>query len=118
MVFRIAVVAVVLILAAGPSAALLCTASCDPDVVVATGACHADTSARLTGNHACDEEIPSGGAFVREDTRRGLSSVSEEHAFAVPRYQLARMPITQHLGHEPGSDRSLERRTIETTLRI
>ena len=119
--FRVADFFMVLIVAASPSATLLCKSSCDPQVAAPT-ACHeADASSSpsvAVSDDGCDEVALSAVALLREGVRRGISSPEGEHAILVPRYQLARLTTGAPLGYKPGRDSPLERRPLKTALRI
>ena len=74
--FRAAVLSIVLTLAVGPNASLLCGTWCDPQAVAARG-CHDEdpvTPPSVAGDGSCDHVVLSVAAFLREDVRRGVSA--------------------------------------------
>ena len=118
-VFRAAVLSIVLTLAVGPNAALLCRTWCDQQVATASR-CHHETSTtspNVAGDDSCDSSVLS-AAFLREDVRRGVSPPDGDQAIPIPRYQVACSTIDARPGHEPGREWSLEKRPLSTALRI
>jgi len=118
-VFRAAALSIVLTLAVGPSASLLCRTWCDPHAAAASG-CHQEDppgSPSAGGDDSCDHQVLS-AAFVPENVRRALSSPDWDHAIPVPRYQLAHSTIDAPPRHEPGREWPLEKRPLPTVLRI
>jgi len=92
-VFRATVLSIVLMLAAGSSATLVCSAWCHPDD--ATFTCQHEESTRSPGVNGAEScRIVPGGvtAFVREELRR-TSPTSGADAFIVPGFPLA-PPLT------------------------
>ena len=121
-VFRAVAFSVVLTLAVGPIASLLCTASCHPQAAAAR-ACHDEPSAAssVIGGPPCDEcnrASFSAVQFLREDVQRGVAALGADHAILVPRYQLARTTSAADSGQEPGRTWWLEKRPLPTALRI
>ena len=120
--FRTVVLSIVLLLGIGPDISMLCRAVCDPAAAAANGCHHqADpvaASASLTGGHDCDASALIGTAYVREDSRRTAPSPPTALALRVARNQLATPgnAVLLHLG--PGHLSSLEKRPLETALRI
>jgi hypothetical protein len=117
---RGAVLSIVLTLAVGPEAALLCRARCHPQAADAS-ACHDEkqvSSSSVGADATCDHVVLNIAAYLREDVRRGVSAPDTSHTLPVTRYQLA--PSTTHprAGKEPGREWSLEKRTLATALRI
>lgn len=117
-VFRAAVGLIVLTLAMGPSAVLLCQAWCDPHEAAATG-CHSDrtTSPSLIGNDNCTDTFGA-LAFVREDVRRGTSTPDAPHAVVIPAFRFAPPPTAIRSDHDPGQQSPHEARPLVTPLRI
>lgn len=118
-VFRVAVLSIVLTLAVGQNARLLCKVWCDPHEAAATS-CHDQDSASpsVTGDDDCNNVVPSVAALVREDMRRSVSAPDAQHAIVVQRFQFARSLTDTRPGHEPWQDWSLEKRLLVTALRI
>ena len=88
-VFRAAVVSIVLTLAVGQNAALLCSVWCHPPEA-GTGVCeqHQVTPPSVTGNDSC-KQLAAATAFVREDLRRGASNPDAQHGIVVAWFQFA-----------------------------
>jgi hypothetical protein len=119
-VFKAAVLSIMLTLAAGPSASLLCRAWCDSQATAA-GGCHHEahaTSPSVAGDDNCDDTMVSGDAFLREDAPRGVSTPDADQAVLVVRFQLPRSPSAVRPGQKPWREWSLEQRPLSTTLRI
>ena len=118
-VFRAAVLSIVLTLAVGQNASLLCAAWCHPDEAPTAGCDHqeATTCSKVSGNDDCPQIAASPTAFVREDVRRGESAAHALHAVVVPPFQFERPPQSafgRALGHRP----PLETRPLAPALRI
>ena len=118
--FGAVVLSIVLTLAVGLNASLLCRAGCDPQAAVASGCHHDDstTSPSLAGDNSCDNVVLGAAAFLREDVRRGVASQDADHAVLVPRYQLAHSTTDTRPNQETGREWSLEERPLSTALRI
>lgn len=115
-----AVLSIVLTLATGPSAALLCKTWCTPQAVQANG-CHkmAPTASTKVGGHDTCDDLGLGLApYIREDMRRGVSVPDVAHAILVAGYQFRPSTINALPCHEPGREWSLEQRPLSTILRI
>jgi hypothetical protein len=115
---RAAVLSMVLILAAGPSASLLCRAWCDSRAAASTG-CHdqAPATTPIVADNSCDDMVLNADAFLREDAPCGVSTPEADQTVLV-RSQLAPPPTDARPGQEPGRGQSLEERPLPTTLRI
>lgn len=119
-VFRVAVFSIVLAITGNPiTGALLCRTWCDPNAAAASG-CHHElaTFAIVAGEDGCRNAVLNATAFVQENVRRGVSSPYAGHAMPVPRYEVAGWTSDAAVGHAPGGSPSLEKRPLETTLRI
>lgn len=116
---RAAVASIVLTLAVGQNAALLCQAWCDPHAAAATG-CHHDgaTSPRLTGGDHCTDCTFGITAFVREDARRGASAPDAPHAIAVTGFRFAPPPTDIRSCHDRGQQSLLAARPLVIALRV
>ena len=118
-VFRATVLSFVLILAAGPSASLLCRTSCAPPAAVA-GACHLERlagSPSVGADESCDHSAISPAAVLQEHVWRADSSPGGGHATPVPLCKLAHSTIDVRSRHAPGRERSLAKRPLATVLR-
>ena len=116
---RAALFSIVLTLAAGQNAALLCLVWCGS---LATSDCHhrdsGSTSASVASDTSCDHVAPGVSAFLKEDGSRTASAPDGDHAIEVPRYHLRHLTTDARPGHEPGHERSLANRPLSTALRI
>jgi hypothetical protein len=118
--FRAVVLSIVLTLAAGPSAALLCRMLCDPQAA-ATDGCHHTTAAASTSvasQDTCDDRGLSVAGFVREDVRRCGPAPERHCAVSVPRYHLADATTDDSFREIAWPESSLEKRPLSTNLRI
>jgi len=119
-VFRAAVVFIVLTVAAGQNAALLCSVWCHPPEA-ATGVCgHLGqiTSPSMTGNDSCNQLVAGVTAFVREDVRRGASAPDMQHGVVVPWFECAPPPAHSTSGRRLGQQTPLQVSPLILVLRI
>jgi hypothetical protein len=121
-VFRAAVLSIVLTLAVGPNASLLCRTWCDQQAATASGCHHEDqaTSPSVAGDDCCpnrDNGVLSTAEFLPKDMQRGVSP-SGVHATPLLRQEGAHSPTDASLGDEPGREWSLEKGPLPTVLRI
>jgi hypothetical protein len=123
-VFRAALFSIVLTLAVGQNASLLCKVVCHD---LASAVCpHQDstTSPDSTAFHSvsaddnCGSAFVGAVAFVREDARRTAAAPDAQNALVVPHFQLAPPPTDLRSGFESGRRLPLEERPLVTTLRI
>lgn len=119
-VFRAVVFSIVLPLALGPIAELLCQRSCHLQAIAATECPHQEsaTSPGVVGEDNCDHIVLSVRAFLRGEVRPGEPSPNVGHAVIVPRYHVAQLTTDARTGLEPGREWSLEKRPLSTALRI
>jgi hypothetical protein len=117
-VFRAALFSIVLTLAFGQNASLLCKVWC-PDTTSA-GCPHQDstTSPSVSAHDNCRSDVGGAVAFVREDARRSAAAPDAQNALAVPRFLLALSQIDLGSGFESGRRPLLEERPLRTALRI
>jgi hypothetical protein len=88
-VFRAALVSIVLTLASGQNAALLCSVWCHPQQD-ANSTCEHQvpmTSPIVTGNESCVQTAAGPTAFVREDARRLTPEALAQQGTVVARFQ-------------------------------
>jgi hypothetical protein len=111
LVFRAAVLSIVLTLAIGPNATLLCSVWCHPDEAQAFACQHQDatTSPRVTGEDSCRTVPVSPTAFVREEAKRGSPTPISQQAVAVPLFRLGPPPTHATRAYE--ATRSLDAAT-------
>jgi len=118
-VFRTLVFSIVLTVAVGQQAALLCSAWCRPQVAECRHDKPAATSSVIADDPCdeCDKEAVSAALFLPEDLRRTVSDPSVDHAILAPVF-LARMTIDTRPRCEPSFQCPLERPSLPDVLRI
>ena len=118
-VFRAALLSIVLTLAAGPDAALLCGIWCHSGGGMA-GACEHHTETTSPAIIANDDCTVSGSAivFVREDARRSTSAPTVQGGDLVPQSALTPPASGRHSRYEAASRGPLESRPLMLALRI
>ena len=116
--FRAALFSIVLTLAIGQNASLLCKVWC-PDTTSA-GCPHQDstTSPSASARDNCRSDIGGAVAFVREDARLSAGAQDAQNALAVPRFLLAPSHTDLGSGFESGRRLPLEERPLGIALRI
>ena len=117
-VFRAALFWIVLTLAVGQNASLLCKVWCHD--ATSAGCPHQDstTSPSVSADDNCGSAFVGAVAFVREDARRTAAAPDAQNALVVPYFQLAPPPTDLRSGFESGRRLPLEERPLVTTLRI
>jgi len=118
-VFRATLLSIVLILAAGQDAALLCGVWCHSGGGMA-GSCEQQTDTTSPGVLANDECTVSGNAivFVREDARRSTSAPTVQSGVLVPLFAFTPPVSGRHSGYEAAGRHLLESRPLVIALRI
>ena len=118
-VFRAALLSIVLTLAVGQDAALLCSVWCHSGEGMA-GACERQTETTSSGIIANDDCTVSGNAIVavREDARRSVSAPTVHSGALVPQFALTPLASCRHSGYEAAGRRLLELRPLVLALRI
>jgi hypothetical protein len=117
-VFRVALFTIVLTLAVGQNASLLCTVRC-PDTTSA--ACpHQDstTSPNVSARDDCRSDVDGVVAIVREDAQRTATAPDAQNALAVPRFLWAPSHVDLGFGFESEQRLLLEERPLLIALRI
>jgi hypothetical protein len=123
-VFRAALFSIVLTLAVGQNASLLCQFWCHD--ATSAGCPHQDapvflgsaTSPRVSADDNCGNAFVGAVAVVREDARRTAPAPDAQHALVVQRFRLALSPTNLRPGFESGQRRPLEERPLVISLRI
>ena len=117
-VFRAALFSIVLTLAVGQNASLLCKVWC-PDTTSA-GCPHQDstTSPSVSAPDNCRSDVGGAVTFVREDARRSAAAPDAQNALTVLRFLLALSHIDLSFGFESGRRLLLEERPLVIALRI
>lgn len=119
-VFRAAVLSIVLTLAVGPNASLLCAVWCHPDAAAAASCEHRDptSTSSVAAKDGCPDIAAGTAALVREDVRRGMSTSDGQHAVVVPPFHFTLPPTLPEFGRQPGQHPPLEARPLVLALRI
>jgi hypothetical protein len=119
-VIRVAVLAIVSIVSAGPSASLLCETWCNPQPA-ADGSCHDATSGGSTSiaaNGICDDAGLVTAALVPEGGQRTVSAPERHLVVQGPRHRFTNTAIDRGLREPASIQASLEKRPRTTNLRI
>ena len=115
--FRAALASVVLTLAIGQDAGLLCKVWCHD---AASTACpHQETTTSPSvRDDTCTNVVVGAVAFVREGNRRTAPAPDAQNALVVRRFRLVAPPTDAHPGYESGRRLLLEERPLVIALRI
>lgn len=117
--FRAAVLSIVLAFVAAPEATLLCRLWCPNDGSAVSCHHHEQSSlARVKATDVCDAADASVVALTREDSRRVAAGSGTGHAVPVERYQIVRPTRGPRTVERWAREHELERRPLETTLRL
>jgi hypothetical protein len=116
--FRLALLSVVVALAVGQNADLLCNLWCHP--TEAAGCHHRDsaTPSGVKGDDTCSNDVLSVTTFIGEDVRRAAPGPDAQQAAPVPRYQFSPSTTETRARGDSARERSLDKRPLTTTLRI
>jgi hypothetical protein len=117
-VFRAALFSIVLTLAFGQNASLLCKVSCPETKSAECRHQDSTTSASVSALDNCRNDVGAAVAFVREDARRTTAAPDAQNALAVPRFLLAVSHTDLGSGSEFGRRLRLEERPLVIALRI
>jgi hypothetical protein len=119
-VFRAALFSIVLTMAVGQDAALVCKAWCYQPEASAVGCQHQDaaTHPTVTADDNCRNLAVDAIAFVRDDARRGAAAPDTQNALVVPRFRFAPSLTDSRSGYESGPQLRLEARPLVTALRL
>ena len=116
--FRATLFSIVLTLAFGQNASLLCKVWCpDPS----SGQCpHQDstTSPSVSAHDNCRSDVGEAVALVREDARRTAAAPDTQNALATPRFLLTLSLTDLGSGFESRQRLLLEQRPLVVALRI
>ena len=117
-VFRAVLALIVLTLAVGQDAMLLCVAGCDPQSAAASGCHHEDAidSPGVAGGRTCDD-VPGVGAFVREEATRTVVAPHAQPAITVRCSPNAQLTVARP-EWATGREWSLATRPLSTVLRL
>lgn len=117
---RASILSIVLTLAIGPDAAIVCQALCAPQADV-TSRCDHDGASPLqiaAGDECCDALMARATSSPFTSMRRGTSLPDGNIAMPVLRDTLVRGQTAESLGYEPGRRPSLVHQPLLTILRI
>jgi hypothetical protein len=117
-VFRAALFSVVLTLAIGQNAVLLCKVSCPEATSTACPHQESTTSPSVRADDTCTNVAVAAVALVREDGRRTAPDPDVQHALVILRFRLVAPPTDPRPGHESGRRLLLEERPLVISLRI
>ena len=117
---RAAVLSIVLTLATGLNATLLCSVWCHPEEAKASACPHQDaaTSPRVTGEDSCRTVPVSASAFVREEPKRGSTTPGAHYAIALPRFRFDSRPTDTRRAFERAVSAVAEAPPLLIALRI
>jgi hypothetical protein len=117
-VFRATLLSIVLTLAVGQNASLLCQAWCHD--ATSAGCPHhgSTTSPSLSAEDSCSSVVVGAVAFLREDARRTAAAPDAQNALVVPRFRLPPSPADLRIGCKWGRNWPLEERPLILALRI
>jgi hypothetical protein len=117
-VFRAALFSIVLTLAFGQNASLLCQVWC-PDTTSA-GCPHQDstTSPSASARDNCRSDVGGAVAFVREDARRAAAAPDAQNALVISRFRLTSSPSDLGAHGELWRRLSFEERPFLVALRL
>jgi hypothetical protein len=118
-VLRATALVVVAILASGQSAGVACLVRCQPPVP-ATSGCHHESVllATVIAHERCDDIGAATPALVREDAGRSAGNAPTQHGVLVARHQFEASTAAVRSSHPPELEWPLEKRPLETALRI
>ena len=118
--FRAALFSIVLMMAVGQDAVLLCKAWCyQPGAsAVACQRHDATTSPTMNADDNCRTLAVGAIAFVREDARRGATAPDTQNALVIPRFRFAPALSDSRSGYESGPQLQLKAQPRVTALRI
>ena len=114
--FPAALFSIVLTLAVGQNAGLLCQVWCY-DATPAGCAHHSSTTSPSVSVDDSCSAVVGAVAYVREDGRTATDP-DAQNALVVPRFRLTPSPTDLRSGFEPGRGLPLEERPLVITLRI
>jgi hypothetical protein len=117
-VFRAALFSVVLSLAIGQNAGLLCTVWCPDATSTACPHQESTTSASVRADDTCTNVTVAAVAFVREDGRGTAPAPDAQNALLVLRFRFVAPPTDPRPDYESGRRLLLEERSLVIALRI
>jgi len=116
-VFRAALFSIVLMLALGQDASLLCKVRC-PEPTSPECPHRDSTSPSVSTHDNCGRGVDGAVAFNREDARRTAAAPNAQNALAVPRFLLTLSHTDLGFGCESGRRLQFEEGPLVIALRI
>ena len=116
-VFRAVLFSIVLTLAVGQNAGLLCKVWCHDATSAACAHQDSTTSPSVSGDD-CRSAVLGAVAFVPEEGRRTAPPPDAQNALVILRFRLAPSPTDLRSGFEAGQRQLLEERPLILALRI
>jgi hypothetical protein len=117
-VFRTALVSVVLTLAIGQNAGLLCKVSCPDATSKSCPHQESTTAPSMRADDTCTNVVAGAVAFVLEDGRRTAPGPSAQHGLVAVRFRFVTPPTDPRPGLESGRRLPREERPLVIALRI
>jgi hypothetical protein len=117
-VFRAVLFSVVLTLAIGQNAGLLCKVWCPDATSKSCPHQESTTSPSVRADDTCTNVVAGAVAFVLEDGRRTAPGPDAQHGLVVLRFCLVAPPTDPRPGYESGRRLPLEERPLVIALRI
>jgi len=117
-VFRAAVLSIVFAFAVAPDETLMCRLWCPNDGSASSWHHEQSSSARVRTTDVCDAANAGVVALTREDSRRVAAGSGTGRAVPVERYQIVRPTRDPRTVETWARAHALERRPLETTLRL
>ena len=119
-VFRAAVLSIVLTLAIGPNASLLCSVWCHPGAATTSTCQHQDAtpSPRVTGEDSCKTAPSNATALIRKEARRGSPTPRAQQVIAVRQFQFVPPPTATSRAYETATSRVAAAPPFLIALRI
>jgi hypothetical protein len=113
-VFRATLFSIVLTLAVGQNAALLCKVWCYPPDATSAECNHQDstTPPSVRGDDKCNNVAAGAVVFVRQDGRRTASAPDAQNAVIVPRFRFVPPPTDSRSRYDSRRQLLLEERPL------
>ena len=116
--FRAALFSIVLTLAVGQNASLLCEVWCHDATPEGCPHQHSTAPLSVRADESCTDSAVVAAAFVGEDSRREDPGPDARNALVVPRFRYAAPPTDSGSGCEAGRLPTLDARPLLIALRI
>lgn len=118
--FRASVLSIVLALAVGQNASLLCAVWCSPRVDPTRACDHQNplTSPSLSSADSCSDVAVGGIPFIRDDVRSATSDPDVQHTVDLPGLRFVPSVTEAPTGHAPGQPSPHQAVPLVIALRI